>query len=79
MNWTSLVLAILSFSLMLLTLIPNPSAYTQVDNTAPKITSNITANVGVQHNGTGIMQNTSGILDDAIYALKESIRSLFGK
>ncbi len=74
-----LVLVIFSLSLIFHSLIPDLSAIAQVDNTTVIITSNKGTNSQVLYNGTGIMQNTSGIIDDAIYALKESFRSLFGK
>jgi len=39
--------------------------------------NNMTA--GTPPNSTGIMQNTSGIIDDAIDAIKNSVSSFFKK
>ena len=41
--------------------------------------NNMTAGAGTPPNSTGIMQNTSGIIDDAIDAIKNSVSSFFKK
>lgn len=79
MRRIGLILVIFFLSLILHNLIPNPSAFAQVDNTTAMITLNNITNSEVLFNGTTIMRNTSGLIDDAIYALKESFRSFFGK
>ena len=80
MKRTSLaLLVIFSISLVIHASVLNLSSFSQLDNTTTTTTSNGSANPEVQNNRTGIMQNTSGIVDDAINALKESFGTLFGK
>jgi hypothetical protein len=78
-NISLALLVIFSIPLVLHVLIPYISAFSQSDNTTEMITSNKSTNPEVLYNGTGIMQNTSGIIDDAIDALKESFGPFFGK
>ena len=60
---------------MLAVYILTPSLYTygQIDNTAGIVMSNAGTNQIVLSNGTGIMHNTTGIIDDALNALRDSL------
>jgi len=49
----------------------------QNEEKTPVPYNNMTA--GTPPNSTGIMQNTSGIIDDAIDAIKNSLSSFFKK
>ena len=51
----------------------------QVDNTNETLILNNNMRNGTTSNNTGIMQNTSGMVDDAFDALKDSFGSFFGK
>jgi hypothetical protein len=52
-------------------------AVNQTEGKTPVPYNNMTA--GTPPNSTGIMQNTSGIIDDAIDAIKNSLSSFFKK
>ena len=56
--------------------IPNHSVIAQVDDTAGINSDSNTAGVT---NDSGIMHNTTGMIDDAFDALKDSFGSFFGK
>ena len=56
--------------------IPHQSIMAQVDNTAGINSDSNTAGVT---NDSGIMHNTTGMIDDAFDALKDSFGSFFGK
>ncbi|HKQ22626.1 MAG TPA: hypothetical protein VJS91_11340 [Nitrososphaeraceae archaeon] len=58
---------------------PHYSVSGQTDNTTASNTLNNIPKTGGSSNGTGIMHNTSGIIDDAFEALKDSFGSFFGK
>jgi len=51
----------------------------QIDNTTGLVTPNNDTNTGGLSNDSGIMHNTTGIIDDAFDALKDSFGSFFGK
>ena len=44
-----------------------------------ELTSNNNISLETSHNDTRIMENTSGMIDEAFGALKDSFNSLFGK
>jgi hypothetical protein len=71
-------LVIFSISLAVYILTPNPYTFGQIDNTTGIVMSNNSTNPIVLSNGTGIMHNTTGIIDDALDALRDSFRSFFG-
>jgi hypothetical protein len=59
--------------------IPHHSVFGQVDNNTETLILNNNMSNGTSSNNTGIMQNTSGMVDDAFDALKDSFGSFFGK
>jgi uncharacterized protein YoxC len=59
--------------------IPHHSVFGQVDNTSETFTLNNNMSTGTSTNTTGIMKNTSGMVDEAFDALKDSFGSFFGK
>ena len=59
--------------------IPHHSVFGQVDNNTETFILNDNMSNGTSSNNTGIMQNTSGMVDDAFDALKDSFGSFFGK
>jgi hypothetical protein len=72
-------LVIISISLAVHMLFPNPYTFGQVDNYTGIVTPENNTNTGGSSNDSGIMQNTSGMIDDAFDALKDSFGSFFGK
>jgi hypothetical protein len=72
-------LVIISISLAVHILSPNPYTFGQVDNITELFTPNNNMNTGTSSNTTRIMENTSGMIDDAFDALKDSFGSFFGK
>jgi hypothetical protein len=66
----------LSIYLALQIAIPHHSIIAQVDDTAGINSDSNTAGVT---NDSGIMHNTTGMIDDAFDALKDSFGSFFGK
>ena len=72
-------LVIFSISLAVYILTPNPYTFGQIDITAGIVISNKGTNQTVFSNGTDLMHNTTGIIDDAFDALKDSFGSFFGK
>lgn len=74
------VIVTLGLFLILDLAVPYPHVFAQVNQTGEKTSaSNNNMNVGNPPNSTGIMQNTSGIIDDAIDAIKNSVSSFFKK
>lgn len=59
--------------------IPHHSVLGQADNNTETFILNDNMSNGTSSNNTGIMQNTSGMVDDAFDALKDSFGSFFGK
>ena len=59
--------------------IPHHSVFGQVDSNTETLILNDNMSNGTSSNNTGIMQNTSGMVDDAFDALKDSFGSFFGK
>ena len=59
--------------------IPHHSILAQIHNTTGLVTPNNDTNTGGLSNDSGIMHNTTGIIDDAFDALKDSFGSFFGK
>jgi hypothetical protein len=59
--------------------IPYHSILAQINDTTGLVTPNNDTNTGGFSNDSGIMHNTTGIIDDAFDALKDSFGSFFGK
>jgi len=59
--------------------IPHHSVLGQVNNTNETLILNENMSTGTSSNDTRIMENTSGMIDDAFDALKDSFGSFFGK
>lgn len=60
--------------------IPHHSVFGQADNTSEIFIPNNNMSTGMSSsNTTGIMENTSGMIDDAFDALKDSFGTFFGK
>ncbi|HEY7227361.1 MAG TPA: hypothetical protein VH481_04485 [Nitrososphaeraceae archaeon] len=76
-----MVLVTLALLLILDLLIPYHNVFGQVNQTDKTtiLAPNNNMASGTSSNSTGIMTNTSGIIDDAIDALKNSIGSFFRK
>jgi hypothetical protein len=55
------------------------SILAQIDDTTGLVTPNNDISTAGFSNDTGIMHNTTGIIDDAFDALKDSFGSFFGK
>ncbi|HEY7757180.1 MAG TPA: hypothetical protein VIA08_03020 [Nitrososphaeraceae archaeon] len=72
-------LVIICLSLVVQILFPNPYTFGQIGNTTGIVTPDNNTNTVGTSNDSGIMQNTSGIIDDAFNALKDSFGSFFGK
>jgi hypothetical protein len=49
------------------------------NNNKLEFATNNNISLGISHNDTRIMENTSGMIDEALGALKDSFSSLFGK
>lgn len=73
------LLALFSISLVIHVAVTCLPAFAQLDNNSQMISSNDSTNQQLLNNQTRIMENTSGIIDDAIDALKESFGPFFGK
>jgi hypothetical protein len=58
--------------------IPHHSVFGQADNTNETLILNNNITEGTSNN-TGIMENTSGLLDDAFDTLKDTFGSVFEK
>ena len=59
--------------------ISHHSVFGQVNNTNETLILNETMSTGTSSNSTRIMENTSGMIDDAFDALRDSFGSFFGK
>jgi hypothetical protein len=64
-------------SLAIFILSPIPYAFGQIDNTTGIVTPDNNSNTNGSSNEGGIMENTSGVIDDAFDALKDSFGSFF--
>ena len=75
------VIVTLGLFLILDLAVPYPHIFAQVNQTEEKTSAanNNNMNVSNPPNSTGIMQNTTGIIDDAIDAIKNSVSSFFKK
>ena len=73
------IILTLSIYIALQLSIPHHYILAQIDNTTGLVTSNNDTNTGGLSNDSGIMHNTTGIIDDAFDALKDSFGSFFGK
>jgi hypothetical protein len=74
------VIVTLGLFLILDLAVPYLFVFAQANQTEEKTSAtNNNMNVGNPPNSTGIMQNTSGIIDDAIDAIKNSVSSFFKK
>lgn len=60
-------------------LFSNPYTFGQIDNTTGIVTPDNNTNTVGLSNDSGIMQNTSGMIDDVFDVLKDSFGSFFGK
>jgi len=73
------VMVAFSICLALHLSIPHHSVFGQADNNTEALILNNNISTGTSSNTTRIMENTSGMVDDALDALKESFGSFFGK
>jgi hypothetical protein len=73
------IILTLSISIALQLSTPHNSALAQADDTTGLVTPDNNTNTGGLSNDSGIMHNTTGIIDDAFDALKDSFGSFFGK
>jgi hypothetical protein len=73
------ITAAFSICLALHLSIPHHSVFGQVNNTNETLILNENMSTGTSSNSTRIMENTSGMIDDAFDALKDSFGSFFGK
>lgn len=74
------VIVTLGLFLILDLAVTYPHVFAQANQTEEKTSAtNNNMNAGNPPNSTGIMQNTSGIIDDAIDAIKNSVSSFFKK
>ena len=71
----------LALSVISVLVIPHDYLYAQVNQSGQNtiFTSNNNMAAGTTSNSTGIMKNTSGMLDDAFDALRDHFGSFFGK
>ncbi|HEX2304843.1 MAG TPA: hypothetical protein VHH33_01010 [Nitrososphaeraceae archaeon] len=73
------IIVAFSICLALHVSIPHHSVFGQVNNTNETLILNDNMSTGKSSNTTRIMENTSGMIDDAFDALKDSFGSFFGK
>lgn len=73
------LLTVFSISMVIHASVPYLTAFAQLDDTSKIISTNESTDPQVLNNQTRIMQNTSGIIDDVIDALKDSFGPIFGK
>jgi hypothetical protein len=77
------VIAIVTLALPVILILVNPYGYViaQLNQTGQKTIFTLNNNMsnGTTSNSTGIMKNTSGMLDDAFDALRNTFGSFFGK
>ena len=71
----------IALSVILALVIPYGYVYAQVNQNGQNtlFASNNNMNAGNTSNSTGIMKNTSGMLDEAFDALRNTLASFFGK
>ncbi len=78
--WNIKLSIILTLSIYIALLsIPHHLILAQIDDTTGLVTPNNDTNSGGLFNDSGIMHNTTGMIDDAFDALKDSFGSFFGK
>jgi hypothetical protein len=79
--WKITLAIIVAFSIYLALhlSIPHHTVLGQVDNPNETLIVNNNLSTGTSSNNTRIMENTSGMVDDAFDALKDSFGSFFGK
>lgn len=87
--WNTKTVIVLAFYSFVAVNLPNSLwlAYGQMDNVNDSTNDNsdllLTTNNSIfsatPHNDTRIMENTSGMIDEAFDAIKDSFKSLFGK
>jgi hypothetical protein len=72
---------IIALSVILALIIPSDYLNTQVNQSGQNtmFAPNDNKNAGTTSNSTGIMKNTSGMIDDAFDALRDTFGSFFGK
>lgn len=73
------IILTLSIYIALQLLIPHHSILAQINDTTGLVASSNDTNKGGLSNDSGIMHNTTGIIDDAFDSLKDSFGSFFGK
>jgi hypothetical protein len=73
------IMVLFSIYLVLHLSIPHHSVFGQAENTTETFILNNNMSAGTSSNTTGIMENTSCMIDDAFGALKDSFGSFFGK
>ena len=73
------IILTLSIYIALQLSIPHHSILAQINDTTGLVTPNNDTTTGALSNDSGIMHNTTGIIDDAFDALKDSFGSFFGK
>ena len=73
------IILTLSIYIALQPSIPHHSILAQTNDTTGLVTPNNDTSTGALSNGSGIMHNTTGIIDDAFDNLKDSFGSFFGK
>ena len=78
-NFKFPIILTLSIYIALQLSIPHYSILAQINDTTGLVTPNNDTNTGALSNGSGIMHNTTGIIDDAFDSLKDSFGSFFGK
>ena len=74
-----LTILTISLNLALQILVPYHPVFGQPDNSTESLILNNNISSGTSSNTTRIMENTSGMIDDAFEALKDSFGSFFGK
>ena len=78
-NFKFPIILTLSIYIALQLSIPHHSILAQINDTTRLVTPNNDTNTGALSNDSRIMHNTTGIIDDAFDALKDSFGSFFGK
>ena len=73
------IILTLSIYIALQLLIPHHSILAQIDDITGLVTPSNDTSTGDLSNESGIMHNTTGIIDDAFDTLKDSFGSFFGK
>ena len=73
------IMVVFSIYLVLHLSISHHPVFGLMENTIETFVQNSNMSTGTSSNTTRIMENTSGMIDDAFDALKESFGSFFGK